>query len=76
MTLEVKQCIQNEAASLSNAISSLNCNDDDETLTCSKSASPAQTKKFKYQQLCMQLELMVAEFGGKGDYCPLHIIGV
>ena len=35
VTLEVKQCIQNEVASLSNAISSLNCNDDDETLTCS-----------------------------------------
>ena len=52
VTLEVKQCIQNEVASLSNAISSLNCNDYDETLTCSKLASPALTKKIKYQQLC------------------------
>ena len=35
MTLEVKQCIQNEVASLSDTITSLDCKED-ETLTCSK----------------------------------------
>ena len=45
VTLEVKQCIQNEAASLSSAISSLNCNDD---LTCSKLAALVQINELLY----------------------------
>ena len=48
MTLEVKQCIQNEVASLSDTIASLDCKDD-ETLTCSKLASYAQTNELHCQ---------------------------
>ena len=50
VTLEVKQCIQNEVASLSDTITSLGCKDD-ETLTCSKLVASyhAQTNELHCQ---------------------------